>query len=409
MAVNPVNKGAVGERVRYWRQRRNLDRKRFADMVGRSTSWLDKIEKGERGLDRLPMIERVAAALSIDPAVLIDAGASASAAQCVDAVEVQAIREALGRYRILGPGREVVSTETGDRVRKQLDYAGHAWLSSHFTVVGRVLPGLLRDAQALASQTGDADVEAHQQAQRALVMAYRLACSMLLKYGSTDIAWLAADRALHTAGSSEDIVAMARATRSAARAMSQTGQLSASVAAAVGMADLMRSQLGRTDPDIVPLFGMLLLSAAITAAKQGDSDLARSLHEEALGAQTRLGAADHRHHTVFGLANIEVHRVAAFVRLRDGAAAVRYAEGIDAALIAELPRNAARTSCSTSPTPTHRSGVIDLLSNSSSPRSRSRPRRSGVGRSRTGSSPDCSRPGPAARIPSSGGSRAGPG
>jgi hypothetical protein len=33
---------AIGERVRYWRQRRNLDRKRFADMVGRSTSWLDK-------------------------------------------------------------------------------------------------------------------------------------------------------------------------------------------------------------------------------------------------------------------------------------------------------------------------------------------------------------------------------
>lgn len=63
---------AVGQRVRYWRQRRNLDRKQLADMVGRSTSWLDKIEKGERSLLRLPTLERVAEVLSIDPSVLTD-------------------------------------------------------------------------------------------------------------------------------------------------------------------------------------------------------------------------------------------------------------------------------------------------------------------------------------------------
>ena len=33
----------IGKRVRYWRLRRNIGRKQFADMVGRSTSWLDKI------------------------------------------------------------------------------------------------------------------------------------------------------------------------------------------------------------------------------------------------------------------------------------------------------------------------------------------------------------------------------
>lgn len=38
----------IGQRVRYWRLRRNFDRKQFADMVGRSASWLDKIESGDR-------------------------------------------------------------------------------------------------------------------------------------------------------------------------------------------------------------------------------------------------------------------------------------------------------------------------------------------------------------------------
>jgi hypothetical protein len=50
----------IGQRVRYWRLRRNLGRQQFADMVGRSTSWLDKVEKGERSLLRLPMLDRVA-------------------------------------------------------------------------------------------------------------------------------------------------------------------------------------------------------------------------------------------------------------------------------------------------------------------------------------------------------------
>jgi transcriptional regulator with XRE-family HTH domain len=63
---------AIGRRVRYWRQRRNIDRQRFADMVGRSTSWLDKVEKGERSLLRLPMLERVAEALGVEPSALTD-------------------------------------------------------------------------------------------------------------------------------------------------------------------------------------------------------------------------------------------------------------------------------------------------------------------------------------------------
>jgi transcriptional regulator with XRE-family HTH domain len=35
---------AIGRRVRYWRTRRNLSRQQFADRVGRSTSWVDKVE-----------------------------------------------------------------------------------------------------------------------------------------------------------------------------------------------------------------------------------------------------------------------------------------------------------------------------------------------------------------------------
>ncbi|MGH3901706.1 MAG: helix-turn-helix domain-containing protein [Pseudonocardiaceae bacterium] len=203
---------AIGRRVRYWRERRNLDRQRFADMVGRSTSWVDKIEKGERLLVRLPMLELVAAALSIDPTALTDSSAAQRATACVDAVEVRAIRAALGRYpSIAAPGTERRSA-TLNTVEGQLAYVEHAWSSSHFTVVSRHLPRLLGDAQVVVLATSaDDPVAAH----RVLVAAYRLASSMLLKFNAHDIAWLAADLAMHTALAVDDTVALANVRRAA--------------------------------------------------------------------------------------------------------------------------------------------------------------------------------------------------
>jgi hypothetical protein len=45
---------------------------------------------------------------------------------------------------------------------------------------------------------------------------------MLLKFEAHDIAWLAADRALHTALAADDTWSLARATRSVARAMTSS-------------------------------------------------------------------------------------------------------------------------------------------------------------------------------------------
>ncbi len=174
---------AIGRRVRYWRKRRNLDRQRFADMVGRSMSWVDKIEKGERSLLRLPMLERVAEALSIDPTALTDSSAAQRAAGCTDAVEVQAIRAALGRYpSVVAPGTDRRSA-TLNTVAGQLVYVEHAWSSSHFTVVSQHRPRLLGDAQVVVLTTSAGDqVAAH----RALVVAYRLARAMSSSGQRTD-------------------------------------------------------------------------------------------------------------------------------------------------------------------------------------------------------------------------------
>lgn len=324
---------AIGGRVRYWRQRRNLDRQRFADMVGRSTSWVDKIENGERSLLRLPMLERVADALHIDPTALTDSPAAQRAADCIDAVEVQTIKAALGRYpSIAAPatGRCSVTLKT---VAGQLAYLEHAWSSSHFTVVSQHLPTLLSDAQALILTASVADqVAVH----RALVVAYRLASSMLLKFNARDIAWLAADRAMYTALAVEDTVALARATRSVARAMSSSGQRMDALAVLISMADRMRPQVNAREQELRSLYGMLFLAAAIAAANQDDAALAFTMHQEAEAAALRMGPRHDTYQTSFGRANVTVHRVAALVRLHEGGRALEYAQSIDTVLVRTL-------------------------------------------------------------------------
>ncbi|MGH4023742.1 MAG: helix-turn-helix domain-containing protein [Pseudonocardiaceae bacterium] len=324
---------AIGRRVRYWRIRRNLSRQQFADRVGRSTSWVDKVEKGERNLLRLPMLERVADALGVDPSALTDSSAATRAADCVDAVEVAAIRAALSRYRSLAAPATDPRDVTFQQVARQLAYIEHAWSSSHFTVVSQHLPRLLDEAQTVAVTAQAAEqVAAH----RVLVVAYRLASSVLLKFGAHDLAWLAADRAMQVAVAVDDTLALARATRSVARSMSRTGQHEGARAAVVDMADRMRRELPGREHELLAPYGMLFLAASIAAARHDDAALALEMHQEAQAAAGRMGLRHETHQTSFGRGNIAIHRVAALVRLHETTSALDYAQAIDPALISNL-------------------------------------------------------------------------
>ncbi|MFD1147877.1 helix-turn-helix domain-containing protein [Saccharothrix hoggarensis] len=328
----PDTAGEIGKRVRYWRLRRNLGRKQFADMIGRSTSWLDKVESGERSLARIPVIELVADALAIDPSVLTDAPAAARAADRVDAAEVSAIRAALGRY----PGLAAADTKPAGvaQLARQADYIEHAWTSSHFTTVAQHLPKLLEAAQRAALAAPPAgQVDAY----RVLIAAYRLASSMLLKFESHDVAWLAADRAMHTALAVDDTWSQARATRSVARAMSAARQRTEAVETLLSMSDRMRPEVPKHPTSLLSLHGMLHLAAAITAAEQEDTSLALSMHQEATQAAERMERHYDTHHTHFGRANVAIHRVAALVRLYEAGAALNFAATIPSSALNELP------------------------------------------------------------------------
>jgi transcriptional regulator with XRE-family HTH domain len=323
----------IGRRVSYWRTRRELTRQEFADLVGRSMSWVDKVESGQRGLVRLPMLEAVATALQIDVTALTDDDVARRAAESPDAVEVRAIREALGSYTVILGGAD--TSPDLARLRGQVDYACAAWLSSHFTTMGRVLPGLIAESQrAVAALDGDDRVEAV----RCLVMSYRLASSTLLKLETTELAWLAADRAMLAARCVDDTVCLARASRSVARAVACLGQPQDALDVLVAMANRMEPELASRDRQLLSLYGMLLLPAEMAAAQHGDSDTALTMHRRADQIARQLGPGYCDPVNVFGVANVALHRLAALVRMEEGGRAVAYARTIEPQSLARLPR-----------------------------------------------------------------------
>ncbi|MGW1997798.1 helix-turn-helix domain-containing protein [Embleya sp. NPDC001921] len=82
----------------YWRERRGVSQRELAIRLGRSASWMRKVESGERALERLPVLDAVAEALRVDVRVLSGRELVRDGDMCADGVEVAAIRRALERY-----------------------------------------------------------------------------------------------------------------------------------------------------------------------------------------------------------------------------------------------------------------------------------------------------------------------
>jgi len=85
----------MGRRIGYWRRRRNLTQAVFADRIGRSKSWVEKVERGERSADRLSVLDPICEVLEVDLSALIGEEPRRRAPVCLDGSEVERIRSAL--------------------------------------------------------------------------------------------------------------------------------------------------------------------------------------------------------------------------------------------------------------------------------------------------------------------------
>src|SRR2546426_1908490 len=95
-----VDELPIGRRVAYWRGRRRMSQQVFADRLGKSKSWVDKVERGVRRLDKFSVVYEIADVLQVDVQLLLgkEPARRPDSVNCIDQVEIEEIRSSLERY-----------------------------------------------------------------------------------------------------------------------------------------------------------------------------------------------------------------------------------------------------------------------------------------------------------------------
>jgi transcriptional regulator with XRE-family HTH domain len=322
----------IGRRVAYWRNRRKMSQQVFADRLGKSKSWVDKVERGVRRLDKFSVVSEIADVLQLDVQLLLgrDPERKPDSAMCIDQVEVEEIRAALERYDqisafFFAPPEPPPLAE----MRKAVT---HAWLSyqhAKYGMLARTLPRLLRDAQALdTAMTGSADAR---ESAHLLGQVYQIASSSLRKLGEHELSWLAADRSIAVSARAGDQLLAGTATFRVSLALLALGRARPALEVNVNIANRLApgTNGNETTPEQLSVYGMLLLQGAMAAARLGDSATVRDLLGLAEDAARQLGVDANHYWTSFGPTNVQLHRAAAMVEMGDGRLAVETHEALD--------------------------------------------------------------------------------
>ncbi|WP_281941596.1 helix-turn-helix domain-containing protein [Micromonospora sp. AKA38] len=301
----------VGRRVAQWRVRRRMTQQMLADRLGKSKSWVDKVERGVRALDRFSVIQDVARVLRVEPAALLG-GEKPPPARADEGVD--GVRTALARYDLCPAGPDRRSSTATDELGRRVDHACSAYRHARYPQVLHLVPELLdatRHAYAAGGRDGTDGL---------LVRAYRITASVLVKLGEPDLAWLAADRAVTVAADCPRWTAVAAVPLGQALRAAGRGRLATTVTVAAAHRIGVAARPG--SPVEPALSGTLWVEAALAAASCGD---ARSAAEWLGVAAGIAGRADPRldpHLDGFGPAAVQVAHVAVAVELGDGGEAV---------------------------------------------------------------------------------------
>jgi transcriptional regulator with XRE-family HTH domain len=325
-----VDELPIGRRVAYWRGRRKMSQQVFADRLGKSKSWVDKVERGVRRLDKFSVVYEIADVLQVDVQLLLgkDVERRPETQNCIDQVEVEEIRAALERYDQMSAFFQ--PTPHSPPLQEMRKAVSHAWLTyqhAKYGVLARTLPKLLRDAQAADSAYANGDDA--RDAAHLLGQVYQIASSALRKVGEHELSWLAADRSIAVSQRAGDQLLAGIASYRVGSALLALGRARPSLEVNVNIANRLAPGFETNSPERLSVYGMLLLNGAMAAARIGDSATVRDLVSGADQAASALGGDYNHYWTSFGPTNVQLHRAAAAVELGDGRTAVEMYERID--------------------------------------------------------------------------------
>ncbi|MDQ1293131.1 MAG: hypothetical protein QG608_1012 [Actinomycetota bacterium] len=283
-------------------------------LVGRSTEWVSSIECGRREVRRLDVLTRTASALRVTLPDLVGAPVLAETEPEQD--DVPAVRDALMTPQCLSRvlyADDPATGASGAALGAAGRYCEHVWGGYQAGAIGSVLaalPGLLGTAREL--ERGDS-VDGWKTSARV----HHLAATTLSKIGESDLAWLAAERAVRAAEASGDPLSLASAARAATHALLANGRYDDALGLGDRAAGWLAGNCPSDDPEAASLAGMLHLRAAVAAARHNDRSTAAGLLDRADAAARIVGRDTNLWRTAFGPTNVAVHRIAVATDLGD--------------------------------------------------------------------------------------------
>ena len=295
-------------------------------MIGRSVAWVSQVERGVRRVDRMSVLETVAAALDV-PLAELAAEAPVVAAVTEEPPGAGGLRLVLSgvhALRAMLDGHRVPAMSTlRARARKAWDLT-HA---GRYTELTELLSGLIPDLETAARSAPE---EQRPEAFELMAETYQACSAALAKLGEPEAAWIAADRAMAAAERAGNPMLVAAGAYRLVFVFLAARHYAQAEETARTAADALAPLADEGKPEAMSLWGGLTLQRAVIAARVNDPDTAYGQLERASQAAARLGEGRSHYNTEFGPANVALHEIAVAVELGDAGRALRVAANVDA-------------------------------------------------------------------------------
>lgn len=321
----PDYQQALGRKIATERRRRGLSQPELARMIDRSVAWVSQVERGVRKVDRMSVLETLAAALDV-PLAELAAEAPVVAAMTEEPPGASGLRLVLsGAYalRAMLNGRRPPALST---LRTKTRQAWDRTHSGQYADLTDLLRGLVPDLETAARTVPEA--------QRAeifelMAAAYQACSAALAKLGEPEAAWIAADRAMAAAERAGNPMLVAAGAFRLVLVFLAARHYDQAEETARTAADALQPRADQGDPQAMSLWGALTLQRAIIASRRNDPGTAYDQLERASQVADELGEGRNDYNTEFGPTNVALHEIAVAVELGDAGRALRVTASVD--------------------------------------------------------------------------------
>ncbi|WP_067474752.1 helix-turn-helix domain-containing protein [Actinomadura hibisca] len=325
----------TGQRIKFYRQRQGMSRAVLGELIGSNERWIKAVENGQIQHPKLTALIGIAEALRVRDLGQLTGGQAMPTTMFRGPGHpaLPAVRDAINVVTV------ATDAEPSPLPHLQARLAA-AWRARHAapdhrTVLGGLLPDLIRDAKRAARAYEGAE---RRRALALLAETYNL-CQFFVAYQpDAGLLWRVAERAIMAAEESEDPQAFGASLWLLAQAHRDAGDFDAAESVNRQGMDVLRPAVADAGDDLRAMWGALHFEAAYTAARTGQEGVAWRWWDQADTIARSLPRSHYDPMTSFSQAIMPAHAVTVAVELRKGGESARQARRASASAIPSRPR-----------------------------------------------------------------------